>query len=216
MSCQYHPVILGESTGGNPAKDESIVGWMGGEGDGGSLAEQAFIFFGRPLVRLFENLLAVGGPYYKSRIVWAGRAAMPEPRKGQNLFNMCTPENIFNVDELLARRFPPGLYPVYSISEKKMVDTYFADPRGDLAYRDYRYIINHTQRAYVDKWAVRARTKYGNRLHALPLLTVEGARDFLCHDPGLVVGSWARDVISVEDEIPRGYNELSVVVEQRG
>lgn len=60
----------------------------------------------------------------------------------------------------------------------------------------YTYIVNHTKKVYVKK---------NNNIHPLPLLTAEGnghvRRDY--HGPNMdMVGTWARDVISVEEEVP--------------
>jgi hypothetical protein len=70
----------------------------------------------------------------------------------------------------------------------------------------YRYLVNHTKRQYVDK------TKTGN-LHPLPLMTVEGngrgCGDI--YDAPSFVGSWARDVISVEEEVPDTENFQEIV-----
>jgi len=72
----------------------------------------------------------------------------------------------------------------------------------------YRYLVNHTKRQYVDK------TKAGN-LHPLPLMTAEGngrgGGDM--HDAPSFVGSWARDVISVEEAIPDVENFQEIVFE---
>jgi len=61
----------------------------------------------------------------------------------------------------------------------------------------YRYLVNHTKREYVDK------TKTGS-IHPLPIMTVEGngrgGGDL--DDAPSFVGSWARDVISVEEAVP--------------
>jgi hypothetical protein len=58
----------------------------------------------------------------------------------------------------------------------------------------YRYIVNHTKKQYVDKSRLHS-------LHPLPLLTAEGngrgGGDL--YDAPPIVGSWSRDVISVEE-----------------
>ena len=68
----------------------------------------------------------------------------------------------------------------------------------------FQYIVNHTLKKYTKK------NGNGN-IHPLPLLTVEGngrgGGDYRGGNDDLV-GSWARDVISVEMEIPDGYDEL--------
>ena len=69
----------------------------------------------------------------------------------------------------------------------------------------YRYIVNHTKRRYVDKKEV-------NTVHPLPLLTVEGngrgGGDL--GDAPSWVGSWSRDVISVEEGVPEGFEQLVI------
>lgn len=60
----------------------------------------------------------------------------------------------------------------------------------------YPYIVNHTKKMYV--------MKKGN-IHPLPLLTAEGngrgGGDYR-ESNNTLVGSWARDVISMENEVP--------------
>ncbi|WP_280247686.1 MULTISPECIES: hypothetical protein [Nocardia] len=116
-----------------------------------------------------------------SRVVWAGEYADPEP-DGETLF-------------VKARTAPkaPKTGP---------------RPVG-------RYVINHDKRAYVDKNAVKPNGE-GWRLHPLSILTAEG------NDRGSgdlrpenttgtfdLVGSWARNHISIEDTPPDGYNEIT-------
>jgi len=60
----------------------------------------------------------------------------------------------------------------------------------------YTYIVNHTKKVYVKK---------GGGLHPLPILTAEGngrgGGDY--NGPNMdMVGTWARDVISMEDKAP--------------
>lgn len=59
----------------------------------------------------------------------------------------------------------------------------------------YRFVVNHTKKQYADK------SKW--KMHPLPLLTAEGngrgGGDI--EDAPPVVGSWARDVISVEETL---------------
>jgi hypothetical protein len=70
----------------------------------------------------------------------------------------------------------------------------------------YPYIVNHTKMVYVDKRRL-------HTLHPLPLLTVEGngrgGGDI--YDAPPIVGSWSRDVISVEQNIS-GLGVLTEVV----
>jgi len=74
-----------------------------------------------------------------------------------------------------------------------------------LVSAEYRYILNHTKQLYVDK------NKCKNMIHPLPLLTAEGngrgGGDYKGANLELV-GSWARDVISVERIMPVHFTEL--------
>lgn len=73
-----------------------------------------------------------------------------------------------------------------------------------------RYLVNHKKKLYVDYSKVEQDT-YGYRIDPMPLLCAEGngrgGGDY--HGSAMnLIGSWARDMISVESEIPNGYTEL--------
>jgi hypothetical protein len=67
----------------------------------------------------------------------------------------------------------------------------------------FRYVVNHSKRLYVDKKRI-------DQIHPLPLLVSEGnglgGGDYVGNQEG-ECGTWARDSISVENEIPEGYKE---------
>jgi len=72
----------------------------------------------------------------------------------------------------------------------------------------YRFIVNHSKKLFVDKWKV---PNVNNLfIHPLPLLTAEGnglgGGDYQGNSK--LVGSWARDIISVEYTAPDGFQEL--------
>ncbi len=71
--------------------------------------------------------------------------------------------------------------------------------------QNYKYIVNHTKKIYIDK------SKITNNIHPLPLLISEGngkgGGDYRGWNIELC-GSWSRDVISMEHEIPENYEEL--------
>lgn len=68
-----------------------------------------------------------------------------------------------------------------------------------------RYILNHTKKLFVDKHKVPTK---GYTYHPLPILTAEGnGRGGGDVRPSPLVGSWARDEISVEDT-PLDFEEL--------
>jgi len=135
-------------------------------------------YIGNEFINLAEFMLSPLGMFYKSRVVWAGDYSDCEPTTGQNLYHM-TPE--------------PQL--LFSCSK------YFQSS-------DYRYIVNHTKRKFVDKQ--RCISRYGADynglvIHPLPLLVSEGngrgSGDY--HGPGEDdCGRWARDIISLERTLP--------------
>ena len=67
----------------------------------------------------------------------------------------------------------------------------------------FRFVVNHTKKQFVDKSKI-PKNKYGYTLHPIPLLTCEGngrgGGDYDTDSP--LIGSWARDVISVEETTP--------------
>lgn len=70
----------------------------------------------------------------------------------------------------------------------------------------YRFLVNHTKTQYVDKSEVQ------NGLHPLPLLTAEGnghgGGDY--RGNSALIGTWARDVISVETTAPEGFDKIYI------
>jgi hypothetical protein len=71
---------------------------------------------------------------------------------------------------------------------------------------DYPYLVNHTQKEFVKKPDIAY-------IHPLCILTAEGngrgGGDYRGRNEEMA-GRWARNVISVEKEIPEGYEELKV------
>jgi hypothetical protein len=180
MGQYYKPVILGEKTEEN---HETVKAWMCSHeyGDGSKLMEHSYQ--GKKFVSTFEKQLSRKGDYHKSRVVWAGDYADEEPglkiiEEGKeydaNLYSLCNDKN--------------EIKPKVS-----KTDT-------------YQYILNHTKKEFVDKNKVpEIKDWEGTKIHPLPLLTCEGngrgGGDFRGDEKG-IVGSWARDVISVEKTNP--------------
>jgi hypothetical protein len=180
MGQYYKPVILGEKTEEN---HETVKAWVYSHeyGDGLKLMEHSYQ--GNNFVSTFEKQLSRKGDYYKSRVVWAGDYADEEPdlkiiNEGKeydaNLYSLCNDKN--------------EIKPKVS-----KTDT-------------YQYILNHTKKEFVDKNKVpEIKDWKGAKIHPLPLLTCEGngrgGGDFTGDEKG-IVGSWARDVISVEKTNP--------------
>jgi hypothetical protein len=180
MGQYYKPVILGEKTEEN---HETVKAWMYSHEYGGGLKLMEHSYQGNKFVSTFEKQLSRKGDYHKSRVVWAGDYADEEPglkiiEEGKeydaNLHSLCNDKN--------------EIKPKVS-----KTDT-------------YQYILNHTKKEFVDKNKVpEIKDWKGTKIHPLPLLTCEGngrgGGDFRGDEKG-IVGSWARDVISVEKTNP--------------
>ena len=180
MGQYYKPVILGEKTEEN---HETVKAWMYSHeyGDGLKLMEHSYQ--GNNFVSTFEKQLSRKGDYHKSRVVWSGDYADIEPdlkiiyegkEYDANLYSLCNCEN-----EIKPKVSKTDTYP---------------------------YILNHTKKLFVDKNKVpEIKDWEGAKIHPLPLLTCEGngrgGGDFRGDEKG-IVGSWARDVISVEKTNP--------------
>ena len=84
-------------------------------------------------------------------------------------------------------------------------------PENRIDVKQGKYILNHTKKTFVDKTKVPSYND-GYRIHPLPLLTCEGCGggggDFFGKDENKIVGSWARDIISVQGTKPKGFTEL--------
>lgn len=172
MGQYYVIVILGEKgvRGG-----DHIRAWLSPHalGYGVKLMEHAYI--DTKLMNAIEAELSEDGTFYKSRVVWAGDYADPEP-DGRTLHEL--------TDEQHGKEMALPTTP---------------------SAKTYRYITNHTKREYIDKETLK------NRIHPLPLLTAEGngagGGDYRGHNEALC-GSWARDVISMDNELYDGYTAL--------
>jgi hypothetical protein len=133
-----------------------------------------------------EALLIEGGEWHKTPIVWSGDYS--DAVRGElNYFTMCerTDEG-----EHIARELIPK-------------------PLTQKQAKEFRFIVNHTKKEFVDK--TRVPSVDGWQIHPLSLLTAEGngrgGGDF----EGIgekFVGTWARDIISVEKELPEGYKQI--------
>jgi hypothetical protein len=170
---QYYVAII--LADNDSKKAEHIKAYLESFGESGQkLIEHSYINNG--FVNTLEFQLTKDGMFYKSRVVWAGDYADNEVGSENNLHKLTheLPDKCLNNLKL----------PIKSAKE-------------------YRYIINHTKKQYVDK-----EKQY---YHPLPLLTAEGngrgGGDYYGQGEKLV-GTWARNVISIEKEIPEGYTKL--------
>ena len=80
----------------------------------------------------------------------------------------------------------------------------------DIELPEKYYLVNHTKKQFVDYSKIKA-DEYGYRIDPMPLLCSEGngegGGDYYGKNMKLV-GTWARDLISIEGEKPTGYQEV--------
>lgn len=156
-------------------------------------------YVGNQFVAAVETQMEPGKPFYKKRLVWAGDYADEEEGSSENLY-----DHLFiNGDPDEA---PNPLAKLKCTAKGTNVR--------------HRYLINHTKKEYVDKrhvpvdhyWTDKNGKRWPIKIHPLPLLTCEGngrgGGDFRGNDPKELIGRWARNVISVENEKPADYTEL--------
>lgn len=185
MGQYYKPIILGDEP--KEGEHETIKAWMYSHDYGNGLKLMEHSWIKNLFVSTFEKLLTKRGGYYKSRVVWGGDYADKEHNTDGNLYGQCKSDN------------PSYINP-------KQVNT----------HNKFQFIVNHSKKLFVDKTKVPVID--GWAIHPLPLLTCEGngggGGDYFGEDPNQIVGSWARDIISVEKENPKNifptfdYSEL--------
>ena len=182
MGQYFKPIILGEKP--KDGEHETVKAWMYSHSYDNGLKLMEHSYQGNNFVSTFEKELTRRGNHYKSRVVWAGDYAEEEPglkiiEEGKehdaNLYSLCNDENEI---------------------KPKVAKT-----------DDYPFIVNHTKKQFVDKNKVPEIQDWeGVKIHPLPLLTSEGngqgGGDFRGEDENEIIGSWARDVISIEKESP--------------
>jgi hypothetical protein len=131
-------------------------------------------------VKTFESLIKDN----PQRVVWAGDYADECKGLKTNVNSRCTDKLKVKKPE----RYSDEVYPVSVL--------------------DSRFVINHSKKVYVDK--INIPDNDGWRIHPLPLLTCEGngrgGGDF--RGDAEIVGTWARDLISVSKTQPEGYKEI--------
>lgn len=155
-----------------------------------------------PLVQAVETLLMPEHKWHKSPIVWAGDYADGElDEQGNPLMERWTD------DSGKEREAEINLY-------SQCDDEYKLYPREREVPKEFKYIVNHTKKEYVNKDSVP--NNDGWRIHPLPVLTCEGngrgggdLHPERANGDFSLVGRWARDVISVESKQPRGYKKLN-------
>lgn len=159
-------------------EDNKMVGFLYSWDYGNGNKLMEHSYIGNHFVMAVESLFTPEGQFYKDRLVWAGDYADEEEEEGLNLYLLACEHESLKQEPKVPRSTP-------------------------------RFIINHTKRQYVDKRKVPSYSD-GYRIHPLPLLTCEGngrgGGDY--RGDSELVGTWARDSISIEKVKPVGYEEL--------
>jgi hypothetical protein len=178
MGQYYMAIILGEKPT-NENEQEIIRAFMEVFFSAGGMKLMEHSYIDNPFVNTFEYQLTKNGMFYKSRVVWGGDYADNETGLEHNLHHLT---NDFSDKNLTTK-----------LRNEDIKST-----------KDYPYIINHSKKQFVDKQKC-------SSIHPLPLLTAEGngrgGGDYRGTKTDLV-GTWARDVLSVEKEKPNDYEEL--------
>lgn len=171
MPQDYHPVLL-DSHG-------AIRAWVCPDkyGCDRKLMSHAL---SAPFVNAIEMLLTPEGGFNKSRLVWAGEYADPEPGTNLNLHKISVGADKTNQTEL----FPE---------------------ESDTSY--YGFIVNHTKCQFISKARCEKYTRLQPLplLTASPWRGWAEGDYPLTHN---LVGYWARDVISVVKQPPLGFVEI--------
>jgi len=172
------------------------------------LMEHSYI--GNNFVNVVENLLSLRGNWYKTRLVWAGDYMdkglfIPKDKLNEIIYE-------YNGKESRGNEISLYLY----------ADKFFKKIQSNKKKEYGRYIINHTKKEYVDKKNIPIfdvisinRGIRKRKIHPLPLLTCSGNNrgggDY--HGNNMEkVGSWAGDIISVENKLLDKYlNEYSEI-----
>ena len=166
------------------------------------LMEHSYV--GNYLVQAVEYLLAKekeGIPF-----VWSGDYAENYKDYGDNLFSIGDDAESCKVG--------------FELLKKDGVLGEFKGLLGKTCYRmatpkNYKYVINHTKKMYVEIPPQRAGEL---TIHPLPLLTCEsnglGGGDYYSEKGKEYVGAWKYDRISVGDDVPSGFEKLDVKFEE--
>lgn len=150
-------------------------------GNGLKLMEHSWI--GNQFVGAVMKLMITSGQWHKKPIVWCGDYYNEEGE--EDYYDKVEDENKINPKEFL--------------SEKEQFNA---------------VLVNHTKRQYV-VYSKLPKHSNGWQINPLPLLTAlgngRGGGDYYDNLPDSdKVGIWAKDILSVEFEIPEGFAELKV------
>ncbi len=200
MGQYYSPIILKEDK-------KTPIGFACSHDFGSGLKLMEHSWMKNDFVGFIESLLIKDSPFHKSPIVWAGDYADEEPFENipKKVVDALV-EDGYELEKI--QKHGANLYSIATNSAVKLQSS----TNMVLKSKDKRYLVNHDKKVFVDKTKV-PKDSDGWQIHPLPLLTCEGngrgGGDY--RGDSSLVGSWARDIISVEglkSEIPKDYTEV--------
>lgn len=187
MGQYYHPISI--------EKKESL--YSHDYSNGLKLMEHSWI--GNNFVGVVERLIAKGGSWFGTRIVWAGDYADPEVDENGEIIRR----------EYQGKMYDVNLYEMFG--ENKI------NPKFEGEKPNYRYVVNLDTKQFVDMKKVPISNTWTNpktgkkniyQIHPLPLLTCEGnglgGGDYIGEGEE-IVGSWARNRVTMSTKKPAGY-----------
>lgn len=189
-------------------------------GQGLKLMEHSYI--GNQLMNAVEHLLMPTGAWHKNSIVWAGDYADPENKEREFTIKIehedtitaetkeeaieLFLENLSDLSDYCEIEEGEGGQNIYGMMEDDEKET--ADPTP--VPKEFKYLTNHTKKLIIDLSTVKE-DKDGWKIHPLSLYVCEGngrgGGDF--HNEDARIGTWARDIISLEDHKEADYKLLS-------
>ena len=207
MGQYYMPVIL-------DSKKKKPLGYACSHDFGNGLKLMEHSYIGNEFVSFIESLL-IGTP---KNLVWAGDYADGEAQKD-------VPKSILNkiVKEIKSddcsdedkKRYLNNLVSdgvnFYTMADHTPKLKPTSAKLITIGRNKHNFLVNHNKKEFVDKSKLKEIKDWkGVSIHPLPLLTCEGngrgGGDF--RGENKLIGTWARDSISVETKQPVGFKEI--------
>lgn len=183
MGQYYHPISI--------EKGESL--YSHDFNNGLKLMEHSWI--GNNFVKVVERLIAEGGAWFGTRIVWAGDYADPEVDENGDPVKY----------EYQGNMYDQTLYNLYGNNIIK--------PIFEGESPKFKYLVNMDTKEFVDMKKIPVSEIYEGteyKIHPLPLMTCEGngrgGGDY--HKESPLIGKWARNRVTVTTRKPKNHKEI--------
>lgn len=170
--------------------------------EGLKLMEHSYI--GNDFVGAVETLIMPDGAWRGDNIIWAGDYADPVLDESGN--PLMSDDGKYEMNH-------------YSLLE----ETGKIKPPAAVPPKEFKYLVNHTKKEFCDKTkASKVGWSENLRIHPLPLLTADGNNrgggDYRPNNEKdeALVGSWKGDVVTLDKEMPKGFNEIDISIFKEG